>query len=49
MKTILIDMDDTIENLLEAWIDCINCRYNKDIKLSDIFHWDIGHGWSDEF
>ena len=41
MKTILIDMDDTIENLLEAWIDCVNCRYNKDIKLSNILHWDI--------
>ena len=25
--TILVDMDDTIENLAEAWVDYLNARH----------------------
>lgn len=38
---ILVDMDDTIEYLLFAWVDCLNKRYGLSVKYSDIHEWNI--------
>ena len=34
-------MDDTIENLLEVWIEELNKRYSKHYKLDDVIDWDM--------
>lgn len=34
--TILVDMDDTIENLAEAWVAYLNARHQTSTNLSDI-------------
>lgn len=39
--TILVDMDDTIENFCEEWISTLNMKYNLDVKYSDITDWNI--------
>lgn len=39
--TILVDMDDTIEFLLEAWVKYLNNKYNFDVKLDDIYDFDM--------
>jgi 5'-nucleotidase len=39
--TILVDMDDTIENLLDSWIACLNERHSLTVQLSDITDWDM--------
>ena len=39
--TILVDMDDTIENLSEAWINFLNNRYGTSVKPEDITEWSI--------
>lgn len=39
--TILVDMDDTIENLSEAWIAFLNNRYGTSVKPKDITEWDM--------
>lgn len=39
--TILVDMDDTIEHLLEAWVDCLNERHGTTVKYDDITEWDL--------
>lgn len=39
--TILVDMDDTIENLAEAWVAYLNARHQTSTNLSDITDWDI--------
>lgn len=39
--TICIDMDDTIENLLAAWIDELNMRYHLDKKVEDVVAWEM--------
>lgn len=39
--TILVDMDDTIEHLLEAWVDCLNTRHGTQVKYDDITEWDL--------
>ena len=39
--TILIDMDDTIENLCETWVNFLNKRHNTNISLDDIVEWDM--------
>lgn len=38
---ILIDMDDTIENLIPAWVEWLNKRHKLNVKASDIKSWDI--------
>lgn len=38
---ILIDMDDTIEHLLIAWVDYINKRYGTSVKHEDVTQWDL--------
>ena len=39
--TVLVDMDDTIEDLLSAWVQCLNKRYGLSVNPSDITDWDI--------
>lgn len=40
--TILVDMDDTIENLLAVWVSTLNQKYARNVALNDIRSWDIG-------
>lgn len=39
--TILVDMDDTIEHLLDAWVDCLNEQHGTTVKCKDIVEWDL--------
>ena len=39
---ILVDMDDTIENLKEAWVNRLNSMYGYNIDFNDITEWDMG-------
>lgn len=39
-KTILIDLDDTLENLSESWIQRANEVFGKSVSISDVFSWD---------
>ena len=41
IKTILVDIDDTIENLCEAWIDNLNRKYGTTVKLEDVTDWNV--------
>lgn len=40
-KTILIDIDDTIENLCETWVDWLNKQYGTSVKYNEITEWDM--------
>lgn len=40
--TILIDLDDVLNNLCQAWIDWLNKKYKTDVKYEDIVTWDMG-------
>jgi 5'(3')-deoxyribonucleotidase len=37
---ILVDMDDTIEHLLETWVNVLNKRYNRNVDWKEIKRWD---------
>ncbi|MBP5462729.1 MAG: hypothetical protein J6Y20_11505 [Lachnospiraceae bacterium] len=39
--TVLIDMDDTIENLGETWVQCLNERHGTNVQRSDVTDWDV--------
>ena len=39
--TILVDMDDTIENLLSVWVAYLNERYGLRVKTDDVRDWDL--------
>lgn len=39
--TILVDMDDTIENFCEVWVDLINKHNGTNVSINDIKDWDI--------
>lgn len=39
--TILIDVDDTIENLVEEWCKYLNEKYGTSVSHNDISDWDI--------
>lgn len=41
MKTILVDMDDTIENCTEAWVHYVNLRYGTDVDPDTLRDWDV--------
>ena len=40
-KKILVDIDDTIENLCQAWCEWLNDHYNSDVNPDDITEWRI--------
>lgn len=39
--TILVDMDDTVENLLAAWVSYLNHTYGTDVDPNSVDDWDI--------
>ncbi len=39
--TILVDMDDTIEQLLKAWVRRANEKYGRHVTLDDITDWNV--------
>ena len=39
--TILIDIDDTVEDLLGAWCKCLNEKYNLSVHPEEVTDWDI--------
>lgn len=36
-----IDMDDTLENLLDAWVEYLNSKYGTSVKSSEIVEWEV--------
>lgn len=43
--TILVDMDDTIEYLLKAWVRGANETYGYDVAYDDITDWDVSRAF----
>ena len=41
MKTILVDMDDTIENCTEAWVHYVNERFGTHTDPESLRDWDV--------
>lgn len=39
--TILVDMDDTIENLIGTWVEYLNERFGTSVSHEDITEWDM--------
>lgn len=39
--TILVDMDDTIENLLDNWIHWLNVKHGTSVKPDEVIDWEI--------
>jgi len=39
--TILVDMDDTIEQLLKAWVKRANEKFNRTVDLDEITGWNV--------
>ena len=39
--TILVDMDDTIEQLLRAWLPAINRKFGRSVEYDDIKTWNM--------
>ena len=39
--TILVDMDDTIEQLLDAWVCGVNEKYDRNVTYDEITSWDV--------
>ena len=39
--TILVDMDDTMEQLLQAWVAGVNARYGTHAAYGDVTDWDV--------
>lgn len=39
--TVLVDMDDTIEGLLQAWVDYLNKRHGTTVNKDDVTEWDV--------
>lgn len=39
--TILVDIDDTIENLLDAWCKWLNNKYDLFVKPEEVTNWDV--------
>ena len=40
-KTILIDIDDTIENLCETWVEWLNRQHGTSVSYNEITEWDM--------
>ena len=39
--TILVDMDDTIEQLLRAWVRRVNEKYARQVTVDDVTDWNV--------
>ena len=39
--TILVDMDDTIEQLLKAWVNRANEKFGRNVSLDEITAWNV--------
>ena len=39
--TVLVDMDDTIEDLLPTWVEYLNRSYGYNVDIKDIDNWNI--------
>lgn len=39
--TVLVDMDDTVENLVEAWVEYLNNMYGVSVDTEDVVDWNI--------
>lgn len=39
--TVLVDMDDTIEGLLTAWVDYLNTHHGTSVKKDNVTEWDV--------
>ena len=39
--TVLVDLDDTIEGLLQAWVDYLNTHHGTAVKKDDVTEWDV--------
>ena len=39
--TICVDMDDTIVNLVPAWINWLNRKHKTNVHYEDVTDWDI--------
>ena len=39
--TILIDMDDTIEDLVPAWVTWLNAKYNLNVDPNRVYEWEM--------
>lgn len=39
--TVLVDMDDTLENLCETWVEYLNERHGTNIHIDDVKEWDM--------
>ena len=44
--TILVDMDDTMEQLLKAWIGRANEKFGRNVALDDITDWNVAAPYS---
>lgn len=40
-------MDDTLENLSYAWVDYLNEKYGKNVKMDEILDWDMTKAFPD--
>lgn len=45
--TILVDMDDTIENLSEIWVSYLNEKYGLSVNLDDVNDWNMAKFFPD--
>lgn len=43
--TVLVDMDDVLECLLEAWLIRNNEKFGRDVKPEDIVQWDLAKAY----
>ena len=43
--TILVDMDDTIENMLVEWINILNERYSRTVTPDDVKSWKLNKAY----
>lgn len=39
--TVLVDMDDVLENLFETWVSYLNRRYDTNVNVDEVFEWDF--------
>lgn len=42
---ILVDMDDTIEQLLVAWVNVANARFGTNVTCEDVTDWDVSRAF----